>query len=330
MLASEMEIEGEKIPTSLLENWNPLELPDIPDGVLCTIFAFLGVADLHLGISLCCKKWNQFVISGQVYHLPQWWQTPKDNSKLFSQGETQLKDKKWKEAVEYFSKALVVNPRDERCYMKRSLAYQQLRDFDLALKDLKKLLEITPQRAPFVYFQRGFIFDEMNRYEDAIDGNSKAIELDKTDFKALNNRGVSLDALGRYHEAIVDYTAAIELDPRDSIALCNRGFTYRRIGKFEEALQDFSTAIELKPKYRRAYWHRWKLLEFLGKLEHALEDLNKVVELEPTDTTMMKELKALQRKLGVIRKYSPKSQFPSSVSEYKQKLRKKVDRSKMK
>src|SRR3990167_5812940 len=67
--------------------------PELPDDVLCMIFAFLEVKDLFLGICLCCKKWNSIVSCGRVYLLEPWYSKPKDNSKLNFEGKNYLEKK---------------------------------------------------------------------------------------------------------------------------------------------------------------------------------------------------------------------------------------------
>lgn len=58
-------------------------------------------------------------------------------------------------------------------------------------------------------FNRGFAFDKLRMYNDAINDYSKALDLDNKNAFAYYNRGISYDKKGDYDNAIIDFTSAI-------------------------------------------------------------------------------------------------------------------------
>ena len=60
---------------------------------------------------------------------------------------------------------------------------------------------------------RGLAKTFLKEYEGAIKDYDKAIELDPNFAPAYHNRGIAKYELKQYSEAIADYDKAIELDP---------------------------------------------------------------------------------------------------------------------
>ncbi len=74
-----------------------------------------------------------------------------------------------------------------------------------------------------VYNDRGFAFYEKGQYDQAIADYDKAIEINPKLAMAYNNRGLVFDGTGQFDRAIADYNKAIEINPEFSIAYNNRG-----------------------------------------------------------------------------------------------------------
>ena len=60
----------------------------------------------------------------------------------------------------------------------------------------------------------------------------------------------------RYAEAEEFFTAAIELDGQNSLAYSGRSVIYTRQGKFEQALADLNKFVSLEPKVWDGYFER--------------------------------------------------------------------------
>jgi tetratricopeptide (TPR) repeat protein len=66
---------------------------------------------------------------------------------------------------------------------------------------------------------------------------------------AYMNRGSAYDEIGKFELAIQDYYEAIRRDLEYVFAYSNRGFTYYQIGQLERSVQDLSEPIRLKPQF---------------------------------------------------------------------------------
>ncbi len=165
-------------------------------------------------------------------------------------------------------------------YFNRGLAYQSKEQYDQAIADYTKAIELDPKYAR-PYNNRGLAYKNKGQYDQAIADFTKAIELDPKYTYAYYNRGNAYQSKGQYDQAIADFTKAIELDPKFTNAYYNRGFAYKNKGQYDQAIADYSKAIELDPKFTNAYYFRGSAYQNKGQYDQAIADFTKSIELDP-------------------------------------------------
>ena len=151
-------------------------------------------------------------------------------------------------------KAIELNPKSAPAYHNRSINKTSLGDFEEAVVDCDKAIEINPKSA--YYTIRGIAKLYLKDLEGAIADQDKAIELNPKDASPYNNRGIAKSKLGDFEGAIIDYNKAIELNPKDASPYNNRGNAKNKLGDFEGAIIDYSKAIEINPKDVNTYYNR--------------------------------------------------------------------------
>jgi lipoprotein NlpI len=174
-------------------------------------------------------------------------------------------------------------------FSKRGLAKGGQGDYDGAIGDFSKAIELDPKYAS-AYDNRGVAKSRKGDYDGAIADCSKAIELDPKYSFAYNSRGAAKDHKGDYDGAIADCSKAIELDPKFAFAYNNRGIAKERKGDFdnralteeskaafETALSDFLRSDELASKpvnHDYAQLRIWLLRARQGHTADANEELS--------------------------------------------------------
>ena len=152
--------------------------------------------------------------------------------------------------IDYFNKALHLNPNLAEAYQKRAILY---------------------------YFQR--------RYELAIHDYTHVLALWPDNLEAYRIRGMAFLRKGEFDLAISDFDYALKLDPKLVSAYSYRAEAYRLKGMPENAIRDADTAINLKGKDLRAvanaYLTRAKIYQQLGRDDLAQADFKKSFELDP-------------------------------------------------
>jgi len=184
------------------------------------------------------------------------------------------------EKINYYTKAIEINPYNAQYYYYRGLAYKAKARFPLAIEDFSKSIEYQANY-PNAYVNRGTAHYEMGQQDAAIADYTKAISLDSSDALTFLKRGISFQKKGDNEKALADYNEAIKLRPSYVSAHNNRGLMYMRKGEYEKALVDFNEAIRLDPKYVLGYKNRAALYERMGDKERAAADRNQAKALDP-------------------------------------------------
>ena len=160
--------------------------------------------------------------------------------------------------------------------MKSSMAYKKIEYFT-------KALELNPRLAP-AYENRGMFYYFQEKYDKVIEDFTRYIRLvpDKAD--AYRILGMAYLKIGNLDKAIVNFDSAITMTPESSDAFCYRAEALRLSGKPSEALQDATRAIELNGDPQTiadAYRTRGKVHQEMGQDDLADTDFKRSVELDP-------------------------------------------------
>ncbi len=156
---------------------------------------------------------------------------------LFNEGKTD-------EAMEYFEKAIELNPDYTDAYNNRGYVYAALGNYDMAIKDYDEAIKSNPDYM-IAYNNRGTIYSDTGRYQLAIEDFNEAIRLQSGYVDAYNNRGIAYGKLGQYQRAIDDFNTAISLKENYIDAYNNRGITYFMLVNTALGCRDLQRACEL-------------------------------------------------------------------------------------
>ncbi len=184
--------------------------------------------------------------------------------------------KKYKDAITAYDKAILSDPNYADAYNDRASAKRQLND-ETALDDYSKAIQISPKA--LYYENRGSMYRKLKLYGEAIDDYTIAIKLDHDFYLAYNNRGSAKYDKGDYSDAIDDYNKAISINPNYSPAFNNLGTVYYLTEQYKLALEPLNKAIKIDKDYEYAYFNRGNVKESLGDIPGALADWKKASEL---------------------------------------------------
>jgi tetratricopeptide (TPR) repeat protein len=128
---------------------------------------------------------------------------------------------------------------------------------DPSLSELNDAIERNPRDAD-LYYKRGQVFAEKQKFALATEDFGRAIQLNPNDTEALNNRCFTRAVLGQLDAALTDCTAALRLRPKYVDALDSRGLTHLKLTQLDRAIADFDAALRLNPKLASALYGRGK------------------------------------------------------------------------
>jgi len=193
-------------------------------------------------------------------------------NKFFSSG-------KFNEAIQWYTKAIQLDPLDSAFYSNRAAAYMSANKSDEALKDAESCIRLKPDWVKG-HYRKGLALMALNRFEEAVRALKKGLEVDpnnsdiklklaeaqdkarfevkKTgeDGKPLSPAQIAKEEgnvcfrLAKYDEAIEKYTKAIALSDNQedkAVLYSNRALSHAQLQNHEAVVQDCTSSIDIKP-----------------------------------------------------------------------------------
>ena len=127
-------------------------------------------------------------------------------------------------------------------------------------------------------------------FDAAIADATRAIEIDPTLVQAHLLRAAAKGGKGDLSAVIGDATRAIEIDPKLPEGYVVRASANLDKGDLSEAISDASLALQLDPKLSDAYGVRGMAKSRRGDFKGAIDDLSDAIKINPEAAPMHNEL----------------------------------------
>lgn len=141
-----------------------------------------------------------------------------------------------------------------KCLVWRGTAYYHIRAFDPSVADFNRALEMDSS-AHYAYGRLANTLEEMGRGEEALKMQMRYTELEPDDWSGYVNVGFYLAKMDRYDEAMQWYTKALEHEgaAQSELLWNNRGYARYKLGDLKGALKDVRKSIDMRPSNSYAY-----------------------------------------------------------------------------
>lgn len=154
-------------------------------------------------------------------------------------------------AIEDYTAALRINPEFIWSLRNRGyLLYRYMNEPQKALEDINRAIGIKADDY-WGYIDRGTVYEGQGDYDKALEDYSKALELSPPDspdnFRILYRIGLAHLHSGRPGQAEEFFSRSLRASPREAGALCysRRAMARLALGKYADAVSDLELAIEL-------------------------------------------------------------------------------------
>ncbi|MGZ4056195.1 MAG: tetratricopeptide repeat protein [Bacteroidia bacterium] len=200
------------------------------------------------------------------------------DSTYFVMAKKAFAQENYKDAIDYFSKDIALNPKSTTSYYARALCYKYYKKYDKAISDLNSLLKIDSTNSD-AYNTIGNIYNLKGDFKSELPYYNKALKYDSTYSEAYNNRAVLYETLKKYPEAEKDYQHAIRLHP-EPLYYTNIGNMFYSLKQYKKAVDAADKAIELDVNYKDAYSLRSDSYSQLDEYDKSDADRKKVKTLK--------------------------------------------------
>ncbi|HOP51081.1 MAG TPA: tetratricopeptide repeat protein, partial [Ignavibacteriales bacterium] len=156
---------------------------------------------------------------------------------LYETGQTE-------QAIQYFGKALELEPKNVLAYIFLSKIYIDRKEYDKAEKILKIGLEKVPDSLELKQ-QYGFLLYDLQRFGDSIECFTEIVKTQPKNIKAQVFLGKSYIKTADYDKAISRYHEIIKLDPKYFKAYSSLGLAHKKKNQFDNAIKYFLYALKV-------------------------------------------------------------------------------------
>lgn len=164
-------------------------------------------------------------------------------------------------------------------YAMRGNAYRLREDYQSALADFDKSLELAPGNA-FSVVRRALVYHAI-KDRRATDELRKLIASTPTDARGFEARGLAFMNRGMLDAALGDVAQGLKLLPDDLLLHATRASVLLRKQEFNAALGELDTVIAAAPNASLQYFQRGGALSRLMQPQAAMESFAKAVDLDP-------------------------------------------------
>ena len=121
---------------------------------------------------------------------------------------------------------------------------------------------------------------------------------DKEEAERLKTEGNNLMRTEKFQEALDMYSKAIELDGSNPVFYCNRAAAHSKMNNHHLAIEDCQRAIDMDPSYSKAYGRMGLAHSSLNKHKEAVDNFKKALELEPDNESDKSNLQIAEDKVS--------------------------------
>ncbi|XP_059957816.1 tetratricopeptide repeat protein 16 [Mesoplodon densirostris] len=212
---------------------------------------------------------------------------------------------KLQHALQCVNCAIENNPLDPSLFLFRGIMYRRLREFDSAVEDFLKALDMmTEHQEDLVQQAQRQLLLTYNdfavhcylqgAYQESVLLLSKALKDEQREKGLYINRGDCFFQLGNLTFAEADYQQALALSPKDEgahlrMALLQEklGFCEQKRRQFQKAENRFSMAIQHNPQKPQYYLYRARSRQLTQNIFGARQDVATVLLLDPKQPKLL-------------------------------------------
>lgn len=144
-------------------------------------------------------------------------------------------------ASEYYTEAIKDNPDFEAAYKNRGAAFTRMKEYDDALFDLNKAIELDPDYLD-AKLQLSVLYSDQDKLDESKTVIDEILKKDSGHLRAHAQLGAIYDKQDKYPEAINEYDIVIEKHSEDGNLYSQRAISKLFGGDAEGAVKDFQKA----------------------------------------------------------------------------------------
>lgn len=198
----------------------------------------------------------------------------------FSEGEIHFRNGEYEKAIKEFSQTLFLNVTDINSLHLRARAYEELERYEEAIEDYEKIISIDIQYAQ-AHAGIGKIYWKQEDFVNAEKHLLMAAKYDENNFDIIFLLARAMLVNENYKSADDFFTIAKALNPEDSRVYFYQGMARSQIGDVLGAAGSFNMCLIYDPSNHAALYNRGLVRMTIGYNAWALEDFEELLKINP-------------------------------------------------
>ena len=198
---------------------------------------------------------------------------------LYAQGLGILSRDEYARAVQFFEKAVEIDPGYAESWYQAGFCYGMLGRHGDALRASRQAAKLRPEWAE-THVNIGASSFALGQYKEAAEAYRQATKLDTDNADSQYALGLSLNKLGRADEELLAYKRAVAIKPDFAAAWEQLGTGYFKQKRYAESVAAFEQLKTYKPD-AKTYNYLGESYFELGKFAESLDAFNNAVAYNP-------------------------------------------------
>jgi tetratricopeptide (TPR) repeat protein len=195
-------------------------------------------------------------------------------------------------AVEYYRRAVELEPRFAEGYFNMGIAYESNREFGNAAASYANAVAVN-SRYVNAYINWGSLFVNGRKVAEALALYDRALLVDPASADAHYHRGYALYLWGRYDEALLAFEETLRYNPYHAAALNNIGIILFGRGDQDGARQAWEQAVAVTPDNAEGFYNLGVLASARNDEDGAIVAFDRALKLKP-------DYVAAEMNLGIV------------------------------
>ncbi len=155
-----------------------------------------------------------------------------------------------RKAIEYYKKAIDIDPNDEFIWHRIAENYRNLLNYEKIIECYENSIKIDPN-IKFKWINLGEAYFNLNKYKKAIECYQKALAIEEHHLEQIDlinaweGLGNAHKELKNYEKAIKCYEKVIKLDYNYDLAWENMGLIYEELKNYPKAIECYKNALKI-------------------------------------------------------------------------------------
>ncbi len=155
-------------------------------------------------------------------------------------------------ALQEYSKAKVLNPKNLTTRFNLGTLYQSQKEYNLAISAYDEVLQFSPQDTSARYYKAACL-SELKQFDKAADEYRKILAIEPNNAEAKNLMLEAMSKIASPEEMLNHYATATQNGAQDATTLYNYAYQLHKANKLDEAISNYIKSIRLEPKNPDCY-----------------------------------------------------------------------------